>query len=278
MCRSVAAVRTTAFDRATDVMDQSGGRYAAELSPDWGVGDKPNGGYLAAVVARAMSVAGGQPDPLSVTAHFLRPPAPGPVTIAVEPVRIGRVHSTLEAHMEQDGVERMRVLAVFGDLVKSEGPTAVTASPPELSPMQESVPARSRLPGGMHVAIVEQFDMLLDARTTGWSRGQPSGRAEVGAWVRFADGREFDLTSLLVVVDALPPAVFDLGLGGWVPTLELTTHLRAHPAPGWLRVWIRTRVVMGGYLEEDAEVWDSTDTLVAMSRQLALVPARPRSA
>lgn len=269
---------TTAFDRDTALEDQGAGRYQTTVSPDWNVGDKPNGGYLAALAAKAMGASSGQPDPLSVTVHFLRPPAPGPVTITVERIRGGRAHATLEARLEQDGTERLRALAVFGDLDKAEGPTAVSAQPPDLAPVEDCHPALSQLPTGVRVPIVDRFDMRLDPRTTGWVDGRPSGRAEVGGWVRFADGRPFDLPSLLVVVDALPPAVFDLGFGGWVPTLELTTHLRAHPAQGWLRVWIRTRVAMGGYLEEDAEVWDRTGTLVAMSRQLALVPARPRSA
>jgi hypothetical protein len=93
------------------------------------------------------------------------------------------------------------------------------------------------------------------------------------------DGRsasEPDPLLLLLAVDALPPVTFDLGLFGWTPTLELTAHVRAVPAPGWLRVKASTRNVAGGMLEEDAEVWDSADRLVAQSRQLALVP-RPHS-
>jgi acyl-CoA thioesterase len=213
-----------------------------------------------------------QPDPLSVTAHFLRPPAPGPVTIQVETVRSGRVHATYEAHLRQDGAECLRALAVFGTLGRAGGAEVVAAAPPDLTPLEHSVAGTADLPDGTHIPIAERFDVRYDPRTTGWAAGRPSGRPEVGAWVRFADGREPDLAALLVVVDALPPTVFELGLAGWVPTLELTTHLRAHPAPGWLRVWVRTRLVLGGYLEEDAEVWDSAGTLVAMSRQLALAP------
>src|SRR5450759_3720952 len=56
---------------------------------------------------------------------------------------------------------------------------------------------------------------------------------------------------------------------GWVPTLEMTVHVRAVPTAGWLRVTAHTRNLAGGYLEEDAEVWDSADRLVAQSRQLA---------
>lgn len=49
-------------------------------------------------------------------------------------------------------------------------------------------------------------------------------------------------------------------------------HLRAHPAPGWLACRAATRFVIGGYHEEDFEIWDSTGALVAQSRQLALLP------
>ena len=76
---------------------------------------------------------------------------------------------------------------------------------------------------------------------------------------------------LLLAVDALPPVAFELGRPGWSPTFELTAHVRRHPAPGWLRVRVSSRTLGGGLLEEDAEVWDSADRLVAQSRQLARV-------
>jgi hypothetical protein len=36
-------------------------------------------------------------------------------------------------------------------------------------------------------------------------------------------------------------------------TLELTVHVRAHPAPDWLACRARTRYLTGGYHEEDFE-------------------------
>jgi acyl-CoA thioesterase len=63
--------------------------------------------------------------------------------------------------------------------------------------------------------------------------------------------------------------VLELGAGS--TTIQLTVHLRAHPAPGWLACRATTRFVSNGYHEEDFEVWDSAGTLVAQSRQLALI-------
>ena len=59
---------------------------------------------------------------------------------------------------------------------------------------------------------------------------------------------------------------------GWAPTLELTVHVRARPAPGWLMLRHETRNVAGGMFEEDCEVWDAAGRLVAQSRQLARLP------
>ena len=59
---------------------------------------------------------------------------------------------------------------------------------------------------------------------------------------------------------------------GWVPTLEYTVHVRAIPAPGPVRCVFRSQFVQGGFFNEDGEVWDSTDRLVAQSRQLGLTP------
>ncbi|MGO1753072.1 MAG: thioesterase family protein, partial [Brevibacterium aurantiacum] len=69
-----------------------------------------------------------------------------------------------------------------------------------------------------------------------------------------------------------PPVMFDLGRFNWAPTMELTAHVRAVPAPGWIGVKVSTRNIAGGMFEEDCELWDSAGRLVAQSRQLARQP------
>ena len=259
----------SAFDADTAVTRVRGSRFSATVTPRWDIGGRANGGYLLALATRALGVEAAHPDPLVVSGFFLRPAGHGTAQIDVELLRMGRTVSTLSARVARQGAEFLRVTASFGDLAAAAGPTHVTGAPPQLPPPEDCV--SSTAPGGQGVPFAERFDLRFTPDSAGWAAGAPSGVPELTAWLRFADGRDFDPYALLVAVDALPPTVFNLGIVAWVPTLELTCHVRARPAPGWLRCRVVTRFLIDGYLEEDAEVWDSQDRLVALGRQLARV-------
>ncbi|MEU6704015.1 thioesterase family protein [Streptomyces wuyuanensis] len=277
-----ATIGNSEFDRDTAVTLRDPGVpgvYDAELSAGWTIITAVNGGYLLALLGRALGDALPHPDPFTVSAHYLSPSEPGPAVIRTETIRTGRTLSTGQASLVQyaeDGteVERIRVLATYGDLDALPDDVRTTALPPAipayrdcLGPSDGPAPA---IPGSS--AITERLNIRLDPATVGWVVGMPSGKGEMRGWFGLADGRDADPLSLLLTVDALPPTSFELGLKGWTPTVELTTHIRCRPAPGPLRVSITTRNLAGGFLEEDAEVWDSADRLVAQSRQLAKAP------
>jgi acyl-CoA thioesterase len=153
-----------------------------------------------------------------------------------------------------------------------------SATPPELPGPDQCMSAAQAPPGFLrHASFLQRLDLRLDPSTSGWAVGKPSGRGELRGWLRLPDGREPDPVMLLLAVDALPPVAFELGVAGWTPTLELTVHVRAKPAPGWLQIALSTVNHAGGFMEEDAEVWDSAGRLVAQSRQLARV-AQPKIA
>jgi acyl-CoA thioesterase len=255
--------------------------YDGELDAGWKVGAGINGGLLLAVLGNALKqvfLDEGHPDPVSISAYYLSASRSGPVALETEVIRRGRTMSTGQVSLfqaEDSGarVERVRAIATYGDLDALPGDVHTTATPPELPDLAHCVgtdlaPADFRATA----SLLDRFDLRLDPACVGWALGEPSRRGIIRGWLRLADGREPDPMMLLLAVDALPPVTFDLGLPGWAPTLELTVHLRARPAPGWLRVVHSTRNFAGGFLEEDAEVWDSDGRLVAQSRQLAKAP------
>lgn len=256
------------------------GSFDGELDPGWQVGAGINGGLLLALAGNALRLGVGEdhPDPLAISAYYLSAARSGPVVVETQPVRRGATMTTGQASLLQHGqdgrpVERVRALATYGDPDALPAEVRTTATPPTLPPPErclgtELAPADFRA----NAALLDRFDLRLDPDCVGWAVGDPSGRGRIQGWLRLADGREPDPLMLLLAVDALPPVTFDLGLAGWAPTLELSAHVRARPAPGWLTVVHQTRNLAGGMFEEDAEVWDSAGRLVAQSRQLARAP------
>ncbi|MFJ2813905.1 thioesterase family protein [Streptomyces sp. NPDC087294] len=261
------------FDRDSALTPRGPGVYDIDLGHGWTILDTVNGGFLLAVVGRALGDALPHPDPFTVSAHYLTATVPGPAVVRTETIRAGRTLSTGQASLfqyDENGaeVERIRVLASYGDLDALPDDVRTTARPPELPPAEECVDSQDG-PSPTDWPIAERLRLRLDPATLGWAAGRPSGKGETRGWLGLADGRDPDPFSLLMAVDVLPPTAFDLGLTGWVPTVELTVQVRCRPAPGPLRVSIVTRNFAGGFLEEDAEVWDSADRLVAQSRQFA---------
>lgn len=263
------------FDRDTAIRSREPGVYEADLSSGWAIGHALNGGYLLAVLGRALGASLPHPDPFTVSAHYLSATTAGRALIRTDTARTGRTMSTGSAGLfqfDEDGneVERIRLIGTYGDLDALPADVRTSAKPPQIPPMEQCFGQRDN-PAGADAGpeMGKRIDLRIDPATCGWAIGAPSGGGEMRAWFGLADGRDADPLSLLMTVDALPPTAFELGLSGWVPTVELTVHVRWRPAPGPLRVSITTRNLAGGFLEEDTEVWDTADRLVAQSRQLA---------
>jgi acyl-CoA thioesterase len=253
------------FDEDTAVDRIAPGRLRGTLTDRWNVGTVPNGGYVLAVGMAALEQCVPQPDPITVTAHYLGPAVPGGVEIAVELLKTGRRFCNATASMRQNNREIVRLLATYGDLTKMEGPTHIATVPPQVP--AADAPGRQRTPP-FHVEVRHRFALGLAEPV------DEAGKAAAleSGWIRFADGRPMDVHCLGLIADAFPPAVFNVTERGWVPTLELTVHFRARPRSDTLHCAFRTRFLFGGLLEEDGEMWDETGTLVAQSRQLAAAP------
>jgi acyl-CoA thioesterase len=273
------------FDRDTavrrrDTAETGAAVFDAEVSGAWRAGRGPHGGYLAAMVLRALAetVADPRRAPRSLTIHYARAPQPGPAQIAVVHERRGRSLSTLSARMEQDG--RLMALALAAFSVPWSAPEIAELPLPEVA-----APDPDRTPvAPLHPAMPPFLsNLILQWRIGGLPFSGSPAPMEVGAWLGLPGSRPLDAPALALFSDALfsPPFV-RLTEPTITPTIDLTIHFRRSLADEFLLTLepglrdlcfarFRSTVVHDGFFEEDGVIWAADGTVLAQSRQLAIV-------
>jgi len=271
---------TFAFDRETAVVSGGEGMWGAHIAPHWNIGDKPNGGYLMAVLLQALrselalgiaDPAADQPDPLTLTAHFLRPGIPdAPGTISTEVLKRGRSISTVRGTLVQDGKTRVEMMAGFGSLANDEpADVDIDLPAPAFPPVVDGTDRATLVQGVKEMSLLDRVEVRVLPEHSQIVLGAD---ARMAGWIRFLDERPADTVGLALFADAFPPSLFSkLGTVGWVPTLEMTVQIRRRPAPGWLAASFQTDDLAGGRFIETGTLWDTTGQVVAHSRQLGLL-------
>jgi acyl-CoA thioesterase len=271
------------FERDTAVREVDAGVFEGHVNRDWWIVFGPNGGFIAAMLVKAMgsavdtlgaSGAGGAGDharmPRSLTIHYTAAPGEGSVRIHTTIERAGRGMTTVSARMEQG--ERLIAIAIaaysaqrfaaieFDDIRAPEVP------PPEDVPVFEPLP---EMP-----PFSRQWEVRPAFGAVPFSGSD--GPSEIGGWIRPLDAHPIDGALVAQLTDAWVPAVFTrLTRPNAVPTIDLTIHFRADlPLPaGYTLVRFESRLSQGGFVEEDGWIWSRDGRLIAHSRQLALLQA-----
>ena len=125
------------------------------------------------------------------------------------------------------------------------------------------------------------FTHSLEVRRVGPGPVEGGEVPELLAWVRWADAsRPMDAAALVVMADALPPALYGIAtVPVPVPTVDLTVTLQAEPpVTGWTLQRIRTRTAADGWCVDDSDVWAPDGRLLAQARQTRRGSARPARA
>ena len=260
------------FARETAIEQIGDHHYRGELCEGWRIGEVPNGGYVLAIAGRALQAVLPHKDPLTVSAFYLAPTQLGPIECYVEFLGGGRSTSFAEVKMYQQGELKVKVTAAYTTLDKLSGESWSAGDRPQFPGWDECV-----APPDKGLEFRNRAETRLVSGAEVFNRGEPDGSGAFCGWVRHSDGADPDVIGLLMFADAFPPPVFTVyGPVGWVPTVELTVQVRAHPAPGPLQVRLASRHMSKGVIEEDGEYWDSAGQLVAISRQTAKVRLRKR--
>ena len=202
-----------------------GDTASSEIADGYDIFGLTHGGYLLALAANAVLARSGAPDLFTVTGHFLRKTTTGPVQVHVHRAGGSRRFTTWWAQLSQDGEVALTVMASVGDRGTLDGPSWSAGPLPrvddaDLLPVAGADGPTSALPQAAH-----RLALRLEAATVGFLEGRTSGDAVVRGTV---DVDPADQLAALVACDITPPPVWNaLGRSGWVPTVELTAHLRA---------------------------------------------------
>ncbi len=302
MTSTSEAATAGTFEQATAVTALGEeGRFRAQVDPGWSTPIAANGGYLAAILVRAIEAhgadgavgdgRGASPRQLrSLTCHYLRPVSGGPLDVTVEVVRAGRRISTFAVTASQEGREAIRALAALAVLdLPAAGqwepePPPVGQAPARDAPLIE--PDDYRREGasgwlGPTPTMPPMFRRVRVAPRIGGvpfsNRPLPAGEApETGGWITLPEERPIDAAFIALCTDVWwPPAFQPLGRPAIAPTIDLTIHVRADIPPHGLPDqpvlgWYRSTAAHGGLMEEDAALFLPDGTLLAHARQLAI--------
>ncbi|HMC52695.1 MAG TPA: thioesterase family protein [Acidimicrobiales bacterium] len=255
------------FADATAVTSAGPGRYRAVVDESWQVQRGPNGGYLAALLLRALTAAVGDAarSPRSLTVHYLAPPDPGPVEVDVVVERSGRSVVSLSARMVQ--TDRLVALALAAFSSPWPGPELVEATMPAVPPYERTA-AEEALDGPPFRAHFEQRPVMGAPPLSG------ADTSLSGGWIRLREDLPVDHLVVAALTDAWLPTIFSrLSVPADAPTIDLTIHFRSPPPlrPEPCLVVFRSWLATEGFFDEEGEVWSQDGSLLAQSRQLALV-------
>lgn len=267
----------SAFDRDTAVRRRDDGPFEATIAPGWRAGVGPHGGYLAAIVLRALieTVDDEERSPRSLTIHYAASPKPGAdVTIATRVEREGRSLSTLSARVEQDGGLMALALAAFS--LPWEAPDAHELPMPDVAPPDARRESTPKLFKG---APEFTRQLVMQPRVGAIPFAGSGAPMRIGGWIGLPEPeRPIDALSLALFCDAwFPPSFIALEEPAISPTVDLTIHFRQPPSqadcePGALCLSIfDTRLLHDGFFEEDGVIWAADGTVLLQSRQLGII-------
>ncbi len=147
------------FDDDTALRPAGEEVWEGEIVAGWETPRGPLGGYVMAIVLRALELAVGDPErsARSATMHFLRVPETGPVTVRAQVERQGRSLTSVSGRLEQDG--KLLGLAIGAWSKPFPGPTLSEAPMPAVEPAEPRGPVSERFPRDNRPAFMGRLSM-----------------------------------------------------------------------------------------------------------------------
>mgnify|MGYP001191957546 FL=1 len=241
------------------------------------VGNTPHGGYLLALMNKAITLVLPHPSAINSNVYYLDRTEPEPAELHVEILRTSRGSSMGQVKLIQNKKITCLYSSLCSDFEYMKGHSGLGTPMPEIIHSVEQddfkVMSYENLGLGSTPSFIKQLNMSVHPDHAWWDRDISIDAAEArcSAYLELKGGVA-DTFVLSYLADILPPVVQNkYGSLGWIPTLALTCNIRQLPQTNLLFIDGLAKDISNGYFEQDCYIWDMNGNLVATSRQLAKI-------
>ena len=265
------------FQAALDLTKVSDTVFSFTPDPKYFVGKTPHGGYLLALMNKAMTEVLPHPSAINSNIYYLDRTEPEPAELHIEILRTSRGSSMGQVKLIQNNKITCLYSSLCSDFQYMKGHSGLETPMPEIinSVQQDDFKVMNyeNFKLGSTPSFIQQLNMSVHPDHAWWDREISTDAAEArcSAYLELQGGVA-DTFVLSYLADILPPVVQNkYGPLGWVPTLTLTCNIRQLPKTNLLFIDGIAKDISNGYFEQDCNIWDMSGNLVATSRQLAKI-------
>ncbi len=249
--------------------------FSMTPSKDYFVGNTPHGGYLIAVMQKAISLSMPHPHVINSNTLYLDRTEPREISIKVEKIRESRGSSVGQVSLIQDDKLRCMMTGICSDFHYMNGVNDLETLPPKIFNEERDSFISLNFDNkeeGITPSFIKQTLCEIAIKHAWWLKNEDDlGEARCSGFISMGDEIP-DQFVLSFYSDFFPPVVMNkYGPLGWVPTLSLTTNIRQLPTTSELFMDVKAKDLNKGFFEQDCQIWDLNKNLVATSRQLTRI-------
>jgi len=250
--------------------------FSMTPSKDYFVGNTPHGGYLTAVMQKAISLSMPHPHLINSNTLYLDRTEPREISIKVEKIRESRGSSVGQVSLIQDDKLRCMMTGICSDFHHMNGVNDLETLPPKIFSNERDSFISLNFDNkgeGITPSFIKQTHCEIAIKHAWWLKNEADLGDEARCSGFISMGDEIpDQFILSFYSDFFPPVVMNkYGPLGWVPTLSLTTNIRQLPTTSELFMDVKAKDLNKGFFEQDCQIWDLNKNLVATSRQLTRI-------
>ena len=257
-----------------DKLDEN--NFSMTPSKDYFVGNTPHGGYLTAVMQKALSLSMSHPHVINSNTLYLDRTEPKEISIHVDKIRESRGSSVGRVSLIQDEKLRCMMTGICSDFNYMNGVNDLETLPPNIFNEKRDLFISLNFDNkqeGFTPSFIKQTKCDIAKKHAWWLKNENDLGDEARCSGFISMGEEIpDQFVLSFYSDFFPPVVMNkYGPLGWVPTLSLTTNIRQLPTTSELFMDVIAKDLNKGFFEQDCQIWDLNKNLVATSRQLTRI-------